>query len=62
MNNIQCCIEITTYNECAVHIKMKVMFRINAAINERFKPLDIRELSKRSKGTIDIGAVQLLDS
>ncbi len=67
MNNIPCCIEITTNNECAVHIEMKVILVIFVASNKRFKPLNVRELSKRSKGTIDIElniieALQLLDS
>ncbi len=62
MNNIPCCIEIAIDNECAVHFEMKVIYGIIVAIIERFKPSDVRELSKRSKGTIDIEALQLLDS
>ncbi len=62
MNNISCCIVIATDNECAEHIEMKVIFGIIVAGSNRFKPFDVRELSKRSKGTIDIEALQLLDS
>jgi hypothetical protein len=61
VKNIPCCIEIATNNECAEHIEMKVIFGIIVAVNERFKPFDVRELSKRSQGTIDIEAL-LLDS
>jgi hypothetical protein len=43
---------------------MTFIFRIVVAINERlnFKPLGISKLSKRSKGTVDINALQYLNS
>ena len=65
VNNIPCCIEIATDNECAEvaePIETKVIFGIIVAGNERYKLFDVRELSKRSKRTIDIEALQLLDS
>ncbi len=62
MNNIPYCIEIATYNECAVNIEMKVIFRIIVVIKKRLQPFDVRELRKLSKRTINIKALQLLDS
>ena len=62
MHNIPCCIEIATDNKCAVNIEMKLIFGIIVADNERLEPFDVRELRKRSKRTINIEALQLLDS